>query len=77
MTNLSEICVISFYGKSNEWPTWNENFLAKAKRYDFKDILLGRSITPKTYEVFDIESEEGKKKIIVADLNELTANFIN
>jgi hypothetical protein len=63
--------VIPFYKKSNVWPTWSEKFLTKAKSYDFKDFLLGRSIIPKTYEVFDVESKEGKKKMIIADLNEL------
>jgi hypothetical protein len=57
MTDFSEILVIPFYGKSNEWPAWSEKLLAKAKRYCFKDILFGRSIIPKTDEVFDVESE--------------------
>jgi hypothetical protein len=41
--------------KRDEWPTWNEKFLAKAKRYGFKDVLLGRSIIPKNNEIFDVE----------------------
>jgi hypothetical protein len=57
MTDFSEILVIPFYGKSNEWSAWSEKLLAKAKRYCFKDILFGRSIIPKTDEVFDVESE--------------------
>jgi hypothetical protein len=51
--------------------TWSEKLLAKAKLYGFKDILLGRSIIPNTNEDFDVESEEGKKKMKAADLNEL------
>jgi hypothetical protein len=42
MTDLSTIRVIPFYGKSEEWPTLSERFLAKARRYGFKDVLLGR-----------------------------------
>jgi hypothetical protein len=72
MTDLSVICVIPSYVKSDEWPTWSEKFLVKAERYAFKNILLGRSIIPNTGEVFDVKSEEGKKKMIVADLNELS-----
>jgi hypothetical protein len=69
MTDLSAIHVIPFYRKSDEWPTWSEKFLSKAKHYDFKDILLEKSIIPMTDEVFDVESEEAKTKMIVADLN--------
>ena len=50
MTDLSTIRVIPFYGKSEEWITWSENFLAKAKRYVFKDVLLGKVRIPKTDE---------------------------
>jgi hypothetical protein len=53
MKNLSSISVIPFYGKSDEWPNWSDKFLAKAKLYRFKDILLGRSIIHKTNEGFD------------------------
>jgi hypothetical protein len=52
--------VIPFYVKSDEWPTWSEKFIAKAKRYGSKDFLLGRSNIAKSDEVFNVESEEGK-----------------
>jgi hypothetical protein len=39
MTDLSTNRVIPFYGKSEEWPTWREKFLAKGRRYGFKDIF--------------------------------------
>ena len=71
MTDLSAIRVIPFYGKSDEWPTWSEKFLAKAQRYGFKDVLLGKVTIPKTDEVFNVESEERKKMMMTADLNEL------
>jgi hypothetical protein len=71
MTYLSAIRVITFYGKSDEWPIWSEKFLAKAKRYDFKDVLLGKATIPKTDEAFNVESEEGKKMMMAADLSEL------
>jgi hypothetical protein len=29
---MSAICVIHFYGKGYEWPTWSEKHFAKAKR---------------------------------------------
>jgi hypothetical protein len=68
---LSAIRVIPFYGKSDEWPIWSEKFLAKAKRYGFKDVLLGKVTIPKTDEVFNVESEEGQKMMMTADSNEL------
>jgi hypothetical protein len=38
MTDLITIRVIPFYGKGEEWPTWSEKFLAKARCYGFKDV---------------------------------------
>jgi tellurite resistance-related uncharacterized protein len=71
MTDLSTIRVIPFYGKSEEWPTWSEKYLAKARRYGFKDVLLGKVKVPRNDEDYDMESEEGKKLTIAADINEL------
>jgi hypothetical protein len=71
MTDNSTIRVIPFYGKSEEWPTWSEKFLAKSRRYGFKDVLLGKVKISKNDEVNDMESEEGKKFITTADMNEL------
>jgi hypothetical protein len=48
LTDLSTIRVILFYGKSEEWPTWSERFLAKARRYGFKDVFLGKVKVPRT-----------------------------
>ena len=71
MTDLSTIRVIPFCGKSEEWPIWSEKFLAKAKRYGFKDLLLGKLSIPKSDEVFDEVSDEGKKKAKIIELNEI------
>jgi hypothetical protein len=71
MTVLSTIRVIPFYRKSDEWPTWSEKFLAKARRYSFKDLLLGKVKVPRTDEDYDMESEEGKNLTIAADVSEL------
>jgi hypothetical protein len=71
MNDLSTIRVIQFYGKSEEWPTWSEKFLAKARGYGFKDVLLGKVKVPRTGEDYDTESQEGKKLTIVADMSEL------
>jgi hypothetical protein len=58
MTDLSTIRVIPFYGKSEEWPTWSKKFLAKARRYDFKGVLLGKVKVPKTDEDYDSQRKE-------------------
>jgi hypothetical protein len=71
MTDLSTIRVIPFYGKNEEWPTRREKFLAKARRYGFKDMLLGKVRIPKTDEDYEMDSEEGQKLTIAADMNEL------
>ena len=71
MTDLNTIRVIPFCGKVDEWPIWSEKFLAKAKRYGFKDLLLGKLSIPKVDDVFDEISEEGKKMTKVIELNEI------
>jgi hypothetical protein len=50
MNDMNAIRVISFCGKVEEWPIWSERFLAKAKRYGFKDSLLGKFSIPKVDE---------------------------
>ena len=71
MTDLSTIRVIPFYGKNDKWPTWSEKFLAKARRYGFKDVPLGKVRIPMTDEDYEVDTEEGKKLRIAADMNEL------
>jgi hypothetical protein len=72
MTDLSTIRVILFYGKNDKWQTWSEKFLAKVRRYSFKDVLLGKLRIPMTDEDYEVDTEEGKKLRIAADMNELT-----
>jgi hypothetical protein len=71
MTDLSTIQVIPFYGKSVDWPTWNKEFLAKARFYGFNDVLLGKARIPKTDENYEMDSEQGKKLTTATDMNEL------
>jgi hypothetical protein len=79
MTDLSTIRVIPLYGKNEKWPTWSEKFLAKARRYEFKDVLLGNVRIPMTDEDYEVDTEEGNKLRIAADMNELayTADFVH
>jgi len=71
MTDISAIRVLNFSGKKDEWPSWSEKFLAKAKRSGTKDVLLGRIQIPKTLDFVDEKTEEGKKQLKIIDLNEL------
>jgi hypothetical protein len=57
MTEVSTIRVIPFCGKVDEWPVWSEKFLAKVKRYRFKDLLQGKLSIPKFDESFDEDSD--------------------
>jgi hypothetical protein len=71
ISDISAIRVLNFSGRKEEWPTWSEKFLAKAKRSGIKDVLLGKLQIPKTSEELEEKSEEGRRMIKNADLNEL------
>jgi hypothetical protein len=45
--------------------------LAKAKRSGIKDVLLGKVLIPKSSEVFDEKTDEGKRMLRIIDLNEI------
>ena len=71
MTDLNTIRVIPFCGKVDEWPIWYEKFLSKAKRFGFKDLLLGRLEIPSLDEKFNSLSDIGKEKARIIQLNEI------
>jgi hypothetical protein len=71
MNDLNTIRVIPFCGKVDEWPIWCETFLSKAKRFGFKDLLLGRLIIPSLDEEFDDLSDIGKETSRIIKLNEI------
>jgi gag-polypeptide of LTR copia-type len=71
MTDFSAIWVLNFSGRKEEWPSWNEKFLAKAKRSGIKDVLLGKVEIPTNLHLIDEKTEEGKKLLRIADLNEI------
>jgi hypothetical protein len=45
MSDLSAIRALSFSGSKDEWPTWSEKLLAKAKRSGIKDVFLAKVLT--------------------------------
>jgi hypothetical protein len=51
--------------------TWSEKFLAKANFSGIKDMLLGKVLIPKSSEVLDEKTDEGKKMFRIIDLNEM------
>jgi hypothetical protein len=68
MTDLNTIRGIPFCGKADELPISSEEFLAKAKRCGFKDILLGKLSILKEDESFDELSDNGKKMSRIIEL---------
>jgi hypothetical protein len=71
MSDLSAIRVLSFSASKDDWPTWSEKCLAKAKRSGIKDVLLGKVLILKSSEVFDKKTDEGKRMLRIIDLNEM------
>jgi gag-polypeptide of LTR copia-type/Zinc knuckle len=71
MSDISAIRVLNFTGKKEEWSSWSEKFLAKARRSGIKDILLGKLTIPKTNDEINEETDEGKTMMKILDLNEL------
>jgi hypothetical protein len=71
MSDFSAIRVLKFTGNKEEWSTWNEKFLAKARIYGIKDILLGKVTIQKNSEKINEKTDEGKSKLKISDVNEL------
>jgi hypothetical protein len=71
MNYLNTIRVIPFCGKVDEWPIWNERFLAKSRRFGFKDFLLEKLSILTVNEAIDEGTEAGKKKSMTIKLNEI------
>ena len=71
MTEFSAIPVLNITGKKEEWSSWSEKFLAKARRSGIKDILLGKLPIPKTNDEINEETDEGKTTMKIFDSNEL------
>jgi hypothetical protein len=56
------IKVISFNGKKQDWDTWEENFLAKAKRKGSKGLLMGKLKIPQDTNTLDLTKDADKVK---------------
>jgi hypothetical protein len=69
--DFSSIRVLNFSGRKEEWPSWSEKFLAKAKRAGTEDVLLGKVKIPSSFEVADEKTEEGKKLLRISERNEI------
>ena len=53
------IRVIPFKGTKEEWPIWEEKFLARGRRKGYKSILRGTEKVPISTAVIDISTNEG------------------
>ena len=58
-------------GESEEWATWSDTCLSKAKHFESKDILLGKLSITKSDDFFEVYLREGKQKFKIALLNEI------
>jgi hypothetical protein len=68
---FSAIGVLNFSGRKEEWPSWSETFLAKAKRSGIMDVLLGKVEIPTSLVVIDEKTKEGKRLLRITNLNEI------
>jgi hypothetical protein len=71
MIDLNTIRDVPFCGNIDEWPIWSERFLAKLRRYSFKDLLSGNLSIPMADEEIDEGSDSGKKKSMTIKLNDI------
>jgi hypothetical protein len=60
-----------FSKRKEEWPTWIEKFLAKAKRSGIKDVLLRNVAISKSSDVIEEKNEEGKDMMKAVERNEI------
>jgi hypothetical protein len=51
-------CALTFSGKKEEWPTWSEKFLGKAKCSGLEDMLLVKVDIPKYDEEINEKTEK-------------------
>ncbi len=66
--------IIEFSGKQADWDGWSKKFHARAKRREYKGLLLGRDKVPMQdqLELAEDSSSESNKKIIkLGELNTL------
>jgi hypothetical protein len=52
-----------FSGKKKDWIHWEEKYLAKSRRYGYKDLLLGRLTIPKSSKLLDPVEDVEELKI--------------
>ncbi len=63
-----ELIVLVFNGKKEDWPAWEEKFLAKATRKAIKRILVDNTIViPKSSKVLSATDVE---KLVIHKMNE-------
>jgi hypothetical protein len=50
---------------------WHVKFLVEPKHSRVKDVLLGKILIPKSFEVFDVKADKDKQMLWVIEMNEL------
>ncbi len=62
-----------FSGKQEDWQVWSEQFLARARRKGFKDILKGKVTVPTDDEMnaSNLSADDLKKMKRIRELNDV------
>jgi hypothetical protein len=66
--------VLNLTVKKEEWSTWSEKLLVKARRSGIKDILLGKLTIPKTNNEINEEMDKGKAVMKIFNMSILAYN---
>ena len=64
--------MVPFSGKQVDWQVWSEQFLARARRKGYKDILKGKVkvMSDEEFGKVDMSTDEGKSAKKIRDLND-------
>ena len=65
------IAKFTFSGKKVDWPVWSEKFLARARRKDYKKVIVGTANVPSDSVTIDSSTAIGKEQKRLRELNEL------
>ena len=71
---MKAIRIVSFNDKKENYRMWAKKFLSIASSRKYKDILIGSIVAPKSSEVIDENTDEGKRKLQARDSNEKAYN---
>ena len=69
---IETIRVLKFSGAKEDWSVWEEWFLARVKRKEYRDVLKGKTTVPDDNKVIDESIDAGKLELKARQVNENT-----